>query len=202
MAVKPYSFRYLYEIQRVLSPWRSYFQDQKVATGAGSQDYEQVVQFLDDRDRQIEDYLTLGIGQGILAAVVNTTQDTPLTSSTVDINGMSLTVIVPANRVLRAFASLPLDNNGGTDPEAARIQIWEGVTQIAATTLGNLRPVAQADRNRAIFVHYIQPTPGEHTYRLRGNTLGLGLIDVDVSATEQGIFSIEDVGPVGTVTVI
>lgn len=184
-----YSFRYPLDIRTTLESWRQKIGDH----------FDIAVAHLADRDRALEDHLNLGVAQGILGLAVNTTTPTPITAAEFDITGMSVTVEVPANRVLRITGSVDFVNTSGVDPVAVVLRVWEGANPLARSNVpGGVGLSSGNDRGRATLIHYVtSPSAGAHTYRLRA-FVNSGGADASATSDNQQILSIEDVGPANT----
>lgn len=184
MAIKPYSFRYPYDIETTISPWRQTL----------GETYERVVALLHDRDRVLEDYLSLGVAQGRLAYVISTSNQAVASGAAVDITGLTVSISIPANRVLRVtgqciFAITPpmtLDgfiNQDGTDIAA----FGENSNSTGADATG--KSILQC--GSAI----VTPAAGDHTFKLRAQASGAGSATIGASTAAPGFILVEDIGP-------
>lgn len=178
-----YSFRFPFDIQATLEPWR----------GALKNQFDEVVAHLADRDRALEDYVNLGMSQGRLNYAVSTSFASPITTEQ-DLPGLSVTVTVPANRVLRVTGQAIFDL---TSTGQGFGWISQDGTHVAA--FGELEQFIGAGT-----VEYVQtgsailtPTAGTHTYKLTAERpAGVATFSVGGSATAPAFILVEDIGPV------
>lgn len=188
-AGKPYSFRYPYDTQSAMEPWREKFAG--LLTGA----FDSVISRLSDRDRSLEDHLSLGVGQGYIAAPATLTSiQTGLIATDTDVTGLSITVTVPANRRLKITAYVTIDNEAASVGIGV-IKIKEDGTQITVRQPpldadSGLREGADVD-----FSVFTTPAAGTHTYKV---TAAISSANGRLFHTSQnpGYLTVEDVGPV------
>lgn len=187
MPIRPYSFRYPYNIETTLDRWR-----QKLSSLLTSDD---TVTRLSDRDRALEDYLSLGIGQGILAPtpVFDTNTALAYGVAETDIPGMTATFSVPPGRLLRMTCRIVAINTApGVGIVTLRVRDQNNV--ILATEAYILDASGgQHAATSFTLVAFIEPTAGEHTWRA---TVDFNTSGVITSSTNNDLFlTIEDVGP-------
>lgn len=109
----------------------------------------------------------------------------------VDINDLSVTVTVPAGRIIRVtvqvFVSMTADSG-------LRIAVWEGATDWGGIA-DNSDPQAQdwlVEGSRII-----RPTVGTHTYRARAErTIAVGSLNIvnEIPNGQPGFIMVEDIG--------
>src|ERR1700746_728501 len=98
MPLKPYSFRYPYDVQTTLEPWRNQLSGNILV---GPNTYDDVIAHLRDRDRAIEDYLSLGVAQGYLG-IGFAPSSQAITTVDTDVTGCTVTFTVPdGNRLIK-----------------------------------------------------------------------------------------------------
>lgn len=184
MASRPYSYRYPYDIQTTLEPWRARL----------GLEFDAVVKLLEDRDRALEDYLSFGIGQGYLATATITANQAGLTAAATDIVGLSDTVTVPEHRRLKITVHGRLQNNGAGTAVGNLIVQEDGVDigqRIAILqTTGALGDAQDMD-----FSVFVNPTGGQHTYKVRAS-VSSGSGTFIAFATNPGYITVEDIGSV------
>lgn len=196
MPAKPYSFRYPHDVETAMKAWEGKFKE-----GLGTDDaYWNVMRYLRDRDRDLENYLSLGVGQGILAAVLRQNSQAFPGGALADITGMTLTVTVPANRVIRITAVVPIENDSATDPNLVTVRLQEGIAIRASRNVEDLGVAPTDDEGTAVIIWYTNPTAGTHTYFLRAD--GVDSFTATGATNDQMVLSIEDVGPTGTISFI
>lgn len=186
MAVKPYSFRYPFNLTAVFQPWFKYLKD----------GYDKVVADLTERDRLLEDHLNLGVGQGYLGTASITANQAGLTAVAADIVGLSVTVTIPPHRRLKLTAHGRLQNNGA-GVSIGTLLIVEGVTTLGQRITG-LLPAggAPGDAEDVDFSVFIEPTEGQHTYKVQAS-MSSGAGTFIAFAGNPGYLTVEDIGPVG-----
>lgn len=190
-AGKPYSFRFPFDALTAYEALR----DKLSSLTTGSASYDQLVAKLSDRDRALEDFLNLGVGQGyIVAPAILTANQTGLVVADTDVTGLSLTVTIPANRRLKISAYVEIDNEAAATG-LGFIKIKEDGTQITVRqppldVNGGLREFCDVD-----FSVYTTPAAGTHTYKV---TAGISTNNGRLvhSAQNPAFLTVEDVGPV------
>ena len=180
----PYSFRYPFDVQSTLEPWRHEL----------GHSFDDVVAHLSDRDRALEDYLALGIGQGYLGYALATGLPQSIGSTETAVSGLSVTVAVPASRVLKLTSQGSATNTaatGGTSQfrirdESSVLQVFDSFVHAASGSAG---------ANHTYLVSaFVTPTAGVHTYQTSLKFNSTGTVS---STTGNDVFlSVEDVGPV------
>lgn len=187
MSLKPYSFRYPYDIRTTLAPWRE-------ELGAN---YEQVIHTLHDRDRAIEDHLSLDVAQGILGQGNIIGAPVALTGVNTDIPGMTVTFTVPtAPRKLKLTAYLTIVNADVVARDAFMRVLDENNTVLITESAGlaSAGSTAPMEFHRFNTTLYTTATPGTHTWRVQASINGAaGSVN---SATAGDTFlTVEDAGP-------
>jgi hypothetical protein len=190
VANRLYSFRYPFDILTTLEGWREKLSSP--LTGS----YDSVVARMADRDRALEDYLSLGVGQGYLGRATLTSTQTGLVVADTDVTGLTLDVMIPANRVLKIAAYVEIDNEAAATG-LGFLKIKEDGTQITVRqppldVNGGLREFCDVD-----FSVFTTPAAGKHTYKV---TAGISTNNGRLVHTSQnpGFLTVEDVGPVNT----
>lgn len=179
MAIKAYSFRYPFNLTHVFQPWYKYLRD----------GYDKVVADLTERDRLLEDHLNLGVPQGRLGYVIITASQAVVVGTEVDITGLTLTVTVPANRVLRITGQTIFNVTN------AQLVGWVNEDGVNVGAFGDLSNAAGAETIQSGSV-IVTPTAGTHIYKLRAQAIGVGTTTIGASAAAPGFILIEDIGPV------
>ncbi len=186
-----YSFRFPFDIQTTLESWR-----EKLGSPlTGS--FESVIARLSDRDRALEDYVNLGMSQGRLAYTVVTSSQVVAAGAAVDLTGYTVTVTVPANRVLRItgqaiFAiNAPMTLTGFVNEDGTDVGVFGDFANASG---------ADATAKEVIQAGSVIRTPaaGTHTYKLRGQATGGGAAAIGATAAAPGFIMVEDIGPVNT----
>lgn len=177
MIVRSYSFRYDPVIRETLMPWRDKL----------GNDFDTVVSRLTDRDRQIEDYLNLTLGQGVLDLAIRTTDQAGLTSAFQAITGLTATVTVPAHRQLRITVHGAILNTGGAG--LATVRLLEDGVNIGARTSN----IAVSEFRDYDFITYSTPAAGTHTYSLTASITDTGTFKMVFPG--HGVIQVEDIGP-------
>lgn len=144
------------------------------------------------RDAAIDTALA-ALPLGVLGYQVVTSNHSGLTSDT-NISGLSVTVDIPADRVIRVTGHAQLASAGiGND---ASVNIME-----SSTALGRVlrfdnatNYTRQVGEGSAI----LTPSAGSHTYHLRleVHALATGSIASEASSTNPAFILVEDLGPV------
>jgi hypothetical protein len=199
---KLYSFRYPFDIQTTLESWR-----EKLSSPL-TNNFDTVLARLSDRDRAIEDHLNLGLSQGRLAYSTSTAATVYSSDTSSDLANLSVTVTIPANRVLRVTGqAVVLAGNNGAGGLARTMDgfIYEdGVSRgyfahLQLTNSAASHSVEEIQSNSII----VTPTPGAHTYKLVGSTMasagfGTGSTAIGGVAASPAFILVEDLGPVNT----
>lgn len=180
-----YSYKYPFDIRATLEPWRAKL----------GESFDNVVATLSDRDRALEDWVNLGMSQGRLGYETSTAFQTPITSE-VDLTDLTVTVTVPANRVLKVTGQAVFHLSGDA---ASFGWISEDGTHVSAfADFQNFYGGAGAEalqQGAAI----LTPSAGTHTYKLSAErTSGAATLTVGGVATAPAFILVEDIGPVNT----
>lgn len=191
---KPYSYRYASDIRAALEPWRQEFSDIH-----GTNVFDQVVSALSDRDRAIEDYLSLGVAQGYLGIGFVPNGGQGLTASYADITDATVTFSVPAGRRIRLHVYCDIINLDASTRSSFIRVLDQNSTVIVGTSRDNAasgtREAAQQFRETV----FTTPAAGTHTYKLQALINGgSGTLTSNVPADNGGgssFISVEDAGP-------
>lgn len=182
MPQRPYSFKYSWPIEEVLTPWRK----------ALGNEYEQVVSLLNERDRELENHINFRMGQGYLD--INTdTGFVLITSVDMELVDLTLTIPVPDNRLLRGTVKFNVLNNYGV---TARCEVEVTRNGVVIARYNSASMPAGTDTSVS-FSYFDTPGRGTHIYRvLVTDTTGAHTsMEIFGSATDPMRHSIEDVGP-------
>lgn len=181
---RPYAFRYPFDVVATLAPWRDKL----------GENFEPVVALLTDRDRALEDHLSLGVAQGYLGIGVPSSPPVALTSTPTDIAGMSVTFTVPAGRRLKVTLYVHITNIDAA-PRASFVQVLdENGTTLFTDSASHDNFGGSLGSGRTIHaVSFQSPAAGTHTYRLQANING-GAGSLVASSGNESFISIEDVG--------
>lgn len=129
--------------------------------------------------------------KGWLGYATLTSDQTGIGTGGADLTGMSLSVTVPATRMLQLAGHVQVADASAA--LTALVEIKEG-----GTTLGRSVRQYLADSNdRAIGTGWtlvVGPSAASHTYKLTGSS-STGTFSVDASATAPSSFVILDIGP-------
>jgi hypothetical protein len=113
-------------------------------------------------------------------------------TTVVDLAGLSVTVLVPANRRIKITGYISECSNDTID-FGGTLFIMEGATQLQQADW----LVARAGFATACSVMgVLQPSAGSHTYKLTMQNLGGGIVTMLASATKPAFILVEDIGPV------
>lgn len=186
---RPYSFRYPYDVQSAMAPWRDRLGDE----------FDRVLVLLTDRDRAIEDYLSLGVSQGYLGVGFVPNGGQGLTGAYADVTGASVTFTVPAGRELKVTIYCNIINLDAAQRSSFVRVLDQNNTVIVGTSrdhgASGTKDASQPYRETV----FVQPAAGTHTYRLQALINGgSGTLTSNVPATNSGgssFLSVEDVGP-------
>lgn len=196
-----YNFRYPYDVQTAMEPWRKHL----AGVIEGGADFDTVVALLADRDRSLEDYLSF-MSQGRLAYAISTSLTLFTTNNaSTDLAGLSVTVSVPANRVLRVTGQAAFINtNNGAASLNYDLSGWINSDGSDTGYFGDLSAQIQPNPT-TVSVTLLQsgsiivtPTAGSHTYKLVGKTsaTGAGTSAIGGAALTPAFILVEDIGPV------
>ena len=180
-----YSFRYPVDIRAALEPWKDQL----------GREFNQVVSMMTDRDRALEDHLNLGVAQGRLAYTITTSNQTILDNTTADITTLSVTVSLPANRVIRVSGQAifniisPMDLQGWVNQDGLDVGMFGDLSD---STAGGSTVTGVICAGSVI----LTPTAGSHTYKLRATAVGSGTAVVGATTAAPGFILVEDIGPV------
>lgn len=194
-----FGFRYPFDIAQTLESWRD-----KLGSGLlTGRSFDDVMGHLADRDRALEDYLGF-MSQGRLAYATSTdfTLFTTTNAST-DLTSLTVTVTIPANRVLRVTGQAVFDNVN--DGAGGLNYILEGWVNEDGTDIGHFGylglQVASATTSSAALIQsgsiIITPAAGTHTYKLVGKTgsTGTGTSAIGGLSASPAFILVEDIGP-------
>ena len=185
---KPYSFRYPTDILSTMEPWRNKL----------GEDFERVVSALADRDRAIEDHLSLDVAQGFLGFASGTQEDLVGTSF-IDLN-MEVTFTVPANRQLKMTYNVPI-RNLDTTTDISEIRALDQDDNLLCFSSFEHAPFLDLDdinsSVRYSMTYFQQPDAGTHTWRLQARMAVDGNGEVTDAWGDSIYLAIEDIGPVG-----
>jgi hypothetical protein len=191
VAIKPYSFRFPYDIESTLAPLRPV---SGTLTSGNDGLYDQIIATLRDRDRAIEDYLSLGVSQGRLAYVISTSNQAVASGAAVDITGLTVSVSLPANRVIRVTGQCifaitpPMTLDGFINQDGTNVAAFG---ENSNATGGDATNKSILQCGSAI----LTPTAGDHTYKLQAQATGAGSATIGASAAAPGFILVEDIGP-------
>ena len=142
------------------------------------------VPLLDDRDRELEDYLD-STPLGILDVATVTANQGSITGAT-DLTDLTVTVNVQAGRSIRV-AAVAQSLNSGANSNLLYIK-EDGTTKqtsrYVASTVAESFPGAWV---------ILAPTAGEHTYKLTGD-VGGGTMTLVASSSSPAQLVVEDIG--------
>jgi hypothetical protein len=189
VSTKPYAFRYPYDIQSTMEPWRSKLGDH----------YDEVIAHLSDRDRVLEDQLNLSVAQGYLGVgtVPNTGQS--LTAAYADITGASVTFTVPTGREIVLTVYCDIINLDAVARSSFVKVLDELGTVLVGTSRSNAASGSGGASQQFRETVFLAPAAGTHTYKLQALINGgSGTLTSNVPASASGgssFLSVEDVGP-------
>lgn len=191
MPIKPYSFRFPYDIQTTWDAMRKKFTS--TTTGVDSE-YPVMLNRMSDRDRSLEDHLNLGVGQGVLQLAIRHTSQSGITDAGADLTGLSVTVTVPEHRALHITARVPIDNTGAANNYAI-LELLEDALILQSTQTRPLGTTFPGDVETLYISVYRTPTVGTHTYKLRVFSGPGGTVTVASAANDQSNLAVTDIGP-------
>lgn len=112
----------------------------------------------------------------------------------VDLTGLSLTVTVNANRLLKLTANMTVSISGGTGSRVS-VYIKEGVTYLGVAEVV-LVSASSWGAQLEVMALVVAPSAGAHTYKCslarNGDTTAGTYIE---SAAQGPVFLVEDIGP-------
>lgn len=196
---KPYSFRYPFDILTSMAAWREKLG--KTSQGIYDPAYDEVIRYLTDRDRAIEDYLSLDVAQGILDFAGNGSAF-DFGTLEADITGVSITVTVPAGRALKISWHVQGVNNDFVNPggnNTVRIRAYEDATIVGFTKQADIADSADTtgrDEFDMSSFEIVAPTAGTHTYKLTAQITNGPSQNMTISGG-GALLIVEDVGPIG-----
>lgn len=190
MPIKPYSFRYPYDIQ---TSWEAM---EKIFTSPVrglDPEYITMLARMRDRDRALEDHVNLEVGQGILGRASATTIQTGIAAVDTDVNGLTVTATIPAGRLIKITAHLMIDNEAGVTA-IGRATIYEdgAIVEQRESYLdanGGLREASDID-----WFTFTTPAAGQHTWKLAA-AISSANGRIFATATRRSMLFVEDVGP-------
>jgi len=109
-------------------------------------------------------------------------------TTVVDLTSLTVTVTVGSTRRVAVSAYAPVAQNVASG--LAEVDIYEGAAQLARAYLSLASGAFGVLTPRVV----LTPTPGSHTYRLRGLTTG-GNMNLNAEAANPAFILVEDVGP-------
>jgi len=183
-------FRYPFDIQSSLEPWR-----QKLG-----RDFDAVVAHLADRDRALEDYLSVGVAQGYLGTGVVPNLGQSLTASYADVAGATVTFTVPGNRQVKVTAYVSIISLAAVN-QSSFIRILDESSNVVRGDSVDHGPSGSKDASKQYnTITFLAPAAGTHTYKLQALINGgSGSLTSNVPANNSGgssFLSVEDIGPV------
>lgn len=195
---KPYSFRFPYDIRSTLEPWRQQLSDTNVLDG-GSGGFDPVIAQLADRDRAIEDYLSLGVAQGYLGLAYAAVGNIALTGSYADLAGLSVSFTVPAGRKILVAAHVRVIATSGP-PVTTQVRI---LNQANAALISDYYYHGGVGVAAGVHMYnmpvFWTPAAGTHTVRVQGSfvagTASVETLGTDIGTSTTTFISVEDVGP-------
>lgn len=196
---KPWSFRYPYEILTTMLPWKKTL-DASSLIGGASGNYDQVIKFLTDRDRALEDHLNLGVAQGYVALTYLPTGTITLSGAGfADIAGLAVTFTVPANRKILVTAGVRTIATSAGAP-GSQVRLLDENNNVLGLDYYNYGPIGgAASVHTYLFNTFYSPLPGTHTIRAQGQYFAGLTVAVETLLTTFGtsntFISIQDVGP-------
>ena len=114
-------------------------------------------------------------------------------SGETDLTGLSVTVTIPAGRILRIAAHVWVLSTVAND--VGRVTLRDGVTSIALGTLPNLPVSASVGPTSDPATLLVNPTAGVHTYKATLTRMtGTGTLTSQASAGTPAWLSVEDMG--------
>lgn len=181
---RPYAFRYPVDIAATLDPWRDQL----------GRSFDQVVSILADRDRAIEDHLSLAVAQGYLGIGELTSVQTGLTTADTDVTNLTVTVTVPAGRRLKITVHSMIDNENGGSTAIGVLKIQEDGVTIAHRESYLDAHLGLREGQDIDFCAFRSPSAGVHTYKVvAGITSNSGRIFA--TSTRPSFITVEDIGP-------
>lgn len=187
-----YSFRFPFDIRSTLEAWRD-----KLSGPVSGGSFDGVLSQLSDRDRAVEDHLNLGLSQGRLGYMISTSNQAIPDNTEADLTGLTVTVTVPANRVLRitgqvVFAiSAPMTLTGWIYEDGVKVAAFGEFADAGAGPGPSMETIQCGSAIRT-------PGSGAHTYKLTGQSQGSGDGTIGATASAPGFILVEDIGPVNT----
>jgi hypothetical protein len=186
---RPYAFRFPIDVRTTMDPWRSKLGDE----------FDHVLATLTDRDRALEDYLSLGVAQGYLGVGVVPNTGQSLTAAYADITGASVTFTVPSGRELLITAYCDIINLDAVARSSFIKVLDESNVVLVGTSRSNSASGSGGASQPFRETVFTAPTAGTHTYRLQALINGgSGTLASVVPASASGgtsFLSVEDVGP-------
>lgn len=184
LGVKPYSFRYPTDLQSVLEPWRRSL----------GPDYDSVVALLRDRDRSIEDHLSLGVAQGYLGIGFQPQGSFILTAAYQSITGATVTYTIPAGRQIKITAHFRAVHTGaGTTTSFLKI-IDATAATLTSDYYNHGASGAPASVTTYNIIYFFAPPAGTHTVTAQSLILDAAG-NLECLAGPSNFVSVEDVGP-------
>lgn len=176
-----YNFRYPRRIDNVMEPWRGVLRSQ----------FEQVVSFLEERDRELENHVNFKIAQGVLAVTTTATDvNLAVLPSQTQITALDTTVDVPANRELRIIGHANLFHTSGSE-KVFSLTVRRNGTSLGSRFTGE---VPSGNNGTIDFVYRDTPPAGQHEYTVHiGVQTGPGNLEADSGS--PAFISVEDAGP-------
>ncbi len=194
---RPYGFRYPFDILTAMQAWRK-----KLGEGPGGNydpSYDEVIKYLTDRDRALEDHLNLDVAQGVLGLGANGSSfDFGVLE--VDIPGDSVTVTVPSGRELRIDFHVHVVNNDFVNPggnNTVRIRVYRGTTLIGFRSFAGIADSANTfaeDEADIDGTEFDEPTAGTHVYKITAEITHGPSQNMTISGGASFI-SVDDIGP-------
>lgn len=136
--------------------------------------------------------------KGLIGYESTSTDTTGVTSSITDLTGLSVTVTVPADRIVVVSGFVPRIASD-TANDAVEVLIREGATVIQSMFSDlSARAVGSSGGNPAKIESVpFNPSAGSHTYKLSmvRATGGSGVLETVLDADSLGCIRVDDLGP-------
>ena len=132
-----------------------------------------------------------GWEQGALGYAQVTANQGSISTTPVDLTGLTVTATVVANRRLRIIGRVQMQNTGSTNVQSLSI-LQDGVSIMQHTW-----PCPLATTNFAVWAEVVvAPSAGSHTWKLQANCFSAGTSTMAASAAIPAFILVEDIGAV------